>query len=73
MDEICSRFPHIAFNILTRLNCESLEKCTMSSRTLNTLITKKTNLWIMILFKTADSEWKIFTLPQKMEPFSEKY
>ena len=49
MDEICSRFPHLIINILRKLNCESLEKCAMISRTLNTLITKQISLLFKIL------------------------
>ena len=49
MDEICSRFPHLAIDILKRLDYESLKKCALTSRRLNVIITKQTNLWFKVL------------------------
>ena len=49
MDEICSKFPHLAIDILKRLDCESLKKCALTSRPLNVITSRETNLWVQIL------------------------
>ena len=72
MDEICSKFPHLAINILKGLDCESLKKCALTSRRLNIIITKQTNLWFKVLssisrelilngnFSDYHKKWKFF-------------
>ena len=72
MDEICARFPHLATDILKKLDCESLKKCALTSRRLNVIITKQTNLWFKVLYSISrelilngnfsdyHKKWKIF-------------
>ena len=72
MDEICSKFPHLVIKILRELDCESLKKCALTSRRLNVIITKQTNLWFKLLYSISreltlngnfsgyHKKWKLF-------------